>query len=82
MYRVNWLRAKSRRDRWAEEVQILSCEMRWTMLFHRHRKELWLSRARAVETHHPLQVFYARKQAYNWSLLESQAEKALSAIKP
>lgn len=80
MYRVNWLRAKSRRDRWAEELALTQAEMQWTRLFHLHRKNLWLSRAAEVEAEHPKLQFYARKQAKTWDLLASQVDNALARM--
>jgi hypothetical protein len=41
VYRVHWLKAKSRRDRWQEEEILLASEMEWTELFFRHRASRW-----------------------------------------
>src|SRR5882762_11894904 len=41
VYRVHWLKAKSRRDRWREEELLLTSEMEWTELFFRHRASRW-----------------------------------------
>jgi hypothetical protein len=41
VYRVHWLKAKSRRDRWREEHILLASEMEWTELFFRHRASRW-----------------------------------------
>jgi hypothetical protein len=41
VYRVHWLKAKSRRDRWREEQILLASEMQWTELFFRHRASRW-----------------------------------------
>ena len=41
VYRVHWLKAKSRRDRWREERILLASEMEWTELFFRHRASRW-----------------------------------------
>lgn len=41
VYRVHWLKAKSRRDRWREEHIILTSEMKWTEHFFRHRASRW-----------------------------------------
>ncbi|KAF6741412.1 hypothetical protein DFP72DRAFT_757635, partial [Ephemerocybe angulata] len=37
VYRVNWIRAKSRRDRWAEELVMIGAEMDWFTRWHMHR---------------------------------------------
>lgn len=42
--RVNWIRARSRMDRWTEEVLLLESEMAWYvnfMSFHQSRSENW-----------------------------------------
>lgn len=86
VYRVNWLRAKSRRDRWAEEEALLVAELQWTRRFHGHRKELWQRRAdgTAIDNSgtpsHPEFQCYALKQAKTWSLLESHATNALCQV--
>jgi hypothetical protein len=41
VYRVHWLKAKARRDRWQEERILLASEMQWTELFFRHRGSRW-----------------------------------------
>lgn len=41
VYRVHWLKAKSRRDRWQEERILLASEMQWTQLFFRHQASRW-----------------------------------------
>jgi hypothetical protein len=48
VYRVHWLKAKARRDRWAEEVTVLVHEMDWTMWFFEHRASEW--RRRVLES--------------------------------
>ncbi|KAK7692105.1 hypothetical protein QCA50_003724 [Cerrena zonata] len=80
LYRVNWLRAKARRDRWAEELALTQAEMHWTRLFHLHRKSLWLRRAEESSAEHPKLQFYARKQAKTWDLLASQVDNALARM--
>lgn len=82
MYRVNWLRAKSRRDCWAQELELLKSELLWTRLFHQHRKEDRKERAQRVEATNPELSYYALKQVKTWSLLESQAHNALAIVNP
>jgi hypothetical protein len=41
VYRVHWLKAKARRDRWREEQILVASEMEWTELFFRHRASRW-----------------------------------------
>src|SRR6202011_939983 len=41
VYRVHWLKAKARRDRWAEEKTILLNEMEWVLAFFRTQAKRW-----------------------------------------
>ena len=45
VYRVNWLRAKARYDRWGEEIKTLKDEMIWTLLFFNFQRKEWEKRA-------------------------------------
>ena len=47
VYRVHWLRTKALRDRWQEEVQLLTCEADWTQGFFSARVEFWSGRRSA-----------------------------------
>ncbi|KAK7676858.1 hypothetical protein QCA50_020194 [Cerrena zonata] len=77
MLRVNWLRAKSRRDRWQEEKILLKSELIWTKNFFSNRKILWIDRAK--DTTAGVQC-YALKQAVTWDRLSYLAQKALTSI--
>jgi hypothetical protein len=44
VYRVHWLKAKARRDRWAEEATLLVHEMDWIVAFFEHRASEWRRR--------------------------------------
>ena len=80
VYRVNWLRAKSRFDRCKEEVALVSSEMEWTKLFYGYAKNKWLTRARASAAKDPSMVFYALREAYNWGMLENHAQAGVLHI--
>lgn len=41
VYRVNWFRAKAKRDRWTEEEEFLRNEFEWTVNFFHSRAEVW-----------------------------------------
>src|SRR4051812_10275659 len=45
VYRISWLRAKSRQDRWNEELSMTSHEMVWVVLWFQRRSAVWRSRA-------------------------------------
>jgi hypothetical protein len=44
VYRVHWLKAKARRDRWAEERTVLANEMDWIVAFFKTQEALWTNR--------------------------------------
>ncbi|KAI6118065.1 hypothetical protein F5141DRAFT_1043887, partial [Pisolithus sp. B1] len=44
-YRINWLKARARRDRWKEEVSLVRHEMLWTCLWFEYHKDMWEKRA-------------------------------------
>ena len=80
VYRVNWLRAKSRRDRWAEELELLTSEMSWVRLYHSNQTDAWKRRAAIAGENGVNAFYYALKQQNAWELLGSQAENALELM--
>ena len=77
VYRVNWLRAKSRRDRWVEEVELLKSELLWIKLYYQRRAGSWEKRMDSCEDG---LKYYARKQIKTWRLFQSQADNALALV--
>ncbi|KAJ3547371.1 hypothetical protein NMY22_g1672 [Coprinellus aureogranulatus] len=65
LYRVNWIRARSRRDRWKEELMLLESEMEWFVRFCKSRRERALAWALngVTEGHRA----YAYRQADMWA---------------
>ena len=45
VYRVHWLKAKAQKDRWAEEVTLLTNEMDWVSTFFRMQASMWNNHA-------------------------------------
>lgn len=41
MYRISWLRAKARKERWEEECILLKSEMEWTTRYYKHKSAGW-----------------------------------------
>lgn len=78
VYRVNWLRASARFQRWHEEVVLLKHEMVWTVNYFKKQKEIWKLRWQHVDIAGlegaGLQS-YAAKQAAMWDSLASQAKE-------
>ena len=78
VYRVNWLRAKARRDRWLEEKDLLWSELTWTKCYFEKRVVTWQNRAQASSV--PGLICHAYGHARNWDLLRLQASKALQSL--
>ena len=66
------MRARSRRDRWQEEVLITSHEMVWIVLWFQTRSELWKQRAQSEDMPAELAP-YAYRQASIWEKLKHLA---------
>ncbi|KAI6009101.1 hypothetical protein EDC04DRAFT_2610741 [Pisolithus marmoratus] len=70
-YRINWLKARARRDRWKEEVSLVRHEMLWTVLWFEYHKKIW--EQRALQSTEPGKEAYAKKQIGLWSDFASKA---------
>jgi hypothetical protein len=75
VYRVNWLRAKARYDRWSEEHLLIPNEMNWTRLFFINKAKEW-ARLRDLVLDKPGHVCFAEGQINMWKELAFQATKA------
>ncbi|KIM54003.1 hypothetical protein SCLCIDRAFT_137614, partial [Scleroderma citrinum Foug A] len=72
VYRVHWLRAKALRDRWDEEVQLLTCETEWTRRFFSSRVDFWSGQsAAAAATNNAGLVYYSARQCQIYQQLKS-----------
>lgn len=75
VYRVNWLRAKARQDRWSEELQIVRHEMKWTILWFQHQIKEWKDRLkRSVQENEKGHIAYAEKQVAMWKMFVREGE--------
>ena len=70
VYRVNYLRAKARYDRWLEESKLIPWEMRRTMLFFSGRAAEWDGLSKDTT---PGKECYARRQSAMWRGFQTQA---------
>ena len=71
--RVNWLRAKARRDCWAEELQLVKNEMEWTVRGLKTKAAEWEKLKRCCENERGLRQ-YAAKQQGIWLDMAKKAE--------
>lgn len=76
VYRVNWLRAKARHDRWDEELKLVKNEMGWVVRWFQHQKHVWEGRVEKsrmnVQKGHEI---YACKQVDLWNQFERRARR-------
>jgi len=74
VYRVNWLRAKARVDRWLEEEVLVKHEMGWTILWFKKQAELWRERSKREGSNLPPgHKSYATKQEKLWNEFHRKA---------
>jgi hypothetical protein len=80
VYRVSWLRAKARFDRWSEELNLIGYEMRWTVNWFRWKEKQWRSRLRDMEDEErpPGLDCYCHKQMQLWGSLADQTQTKCS----
>jgi hypothetical protein len=75
VYRVNWLRAKARYDRWSEELKLVREEMRWTKRCFAYHSREWARRAEAYKENGDKRghYSYALSQVHMWNSWEERA---------
>ena len=66
VYRVNWLRARARAQRWDEEKVIVAKEMDWVIRTFGFMREAWEERARKMGDEKLGHKAYAMKEAERW----------------
>ena len=79
VYRVNWLRAKARKARWEEEMELVTSEMGWTINCFQYHEKVWKERAEQAKG--PGHAAYAWKQSSIWRKWTKTAEDTFKAIK-
>ena len=73
VFRVSWLKAKARYDRWNEEFQMVQAEMFWTTLWFKHQENEWERRFKKAIV--PGHCAYAAKQQNLWERFRKKAEE-------
>jgi hypothetical protein len=66
VYRVSWLRARARAQRWNEEREIVSKEMEWVIGTFEYMEKIWEARAIGVRGERLGHKAYATKEADRW----------------
>ena len=83
VYRVNWLKAKSRVDRWQEEVILVQKEMQWTLLWFQNQANLWRERGEREDSILPMgHTAYAKKQYKLWNTFQTKSSERFALYLP
>ena len=76
VYRVNWLRAKARVDRWVEEETLVKHEMEWTILWFKYQADIWRDRSKREDVNLPPgHQVYATKQQKLWNSFHEKSSE-------
>ena len=79
VYRVNWLTAKARVDRWQEEQILVKHEMQWTILWFQNQANIWMERSEREDGFLPIgHKAYAAKQQKLWSAFQRKSLEQFS----
>jgi hypothetical protein len=79
VYRVSWLQAKARKERWEEELELVTNEMDWTVNCFGYNQMVW--KQRAEEAKGPGHRAYAWKQSSTWAGWAKTAENTFKVLK-
>ncbi|KAG1907979.1 uncharacterized protein F5891DRAFT_939182, partial [Suillus fuscotomentosus] len=80
-YRVHWLRAKALRDRWREEMLLVTLEMDWTCKFFLWKTTIWGEHMQeSLEKRLPGHGCYAGRQSHMYSLLAQDVQAAFQDL--
>jgi hypothetical protein len=71
--RVHWLRARAQKDRWHEEVILVTYEMQWTVRYFLQRSKTWEAGAESVNVSAGAKA-YALRQGSLWKNLADVAD--------
>jgi hypothetical protein len=76
VYRVHWLRARARMERWKEEVILSEHEMEWTTRYFLNTSRKWVAWAKMSEAEGKLgHASYASRQSAMWMRLADQGHR-------
>ncbi|KAJ2920505.1 hypothetical protein H1R20_g16590, partial [Candolleomyces eurysporus] len=77
LYRISWLRAKARKNRWEEECKLLESEIGWAANFFKFKADQW---EMLSATDNAGKQAYALAQKAIWSLLYAEANDRVDLI--
>jgi hypothetical protein len=84
VYRISWLRAKARYDRWKEEHLLVRHEMRWTVSWFAYHEMMWQRRYEEIDEEESADGLgcYALKQAHLWRRLGEHSRDTFNISLP
>ena len=84
VYRISWLRAKARYTRWKEEHLLVRHEMRWTVSWFEHHRNMWQRRYEEIDDEASADGLrcYALKQAHLWENLRHHSRDTFNVSLP
>ncbi|THU97243.1 hypothetical protein K435DRAFT_662989, partial [Dendrothele bispora CBS 962.96] len=74
VYKVNYLRAQARWQRWAEELILVKREMEWQVNWFENRKRSWLKRSTRGGLSRGGRA-YALKEANRWGAFAERSRR-------
>jgi hypothetical protein len=82
VYRVNWLKARAKKNRWAEELVLTRNEMEWATRFFYFKSRQWAGWIENVDGPSTGQRAYADKQMAMWQNMGEEAYRQFSQACP
>lgn len=77
VYRVHWLRAYARAQRWQEEMTLTSNEMSWTLASFEHRARRWREYSDSSKLAGKFgHEYYANRQESTWKTFAENATQS------
>jgi hypothetical protein len=78
VHQIHWLRSRAQRNRWQEELVLLTYEMEWTVKSFIQQSQKPLASVSGNTPPGPLA--YAHRQHAKWQDLASSADKAFRSV--
>ena len=79
--RVHWIRARSQKNRWEEELLLVKYEMEWTTRSFLHKAKVWQDRFEELNVG-PGPKAYAARQSSQWRCMASEADRLFRSTNP
>ena len=80
VYRVNWLRARARANRWSEEKEIVAKEMECVIGTFKYMEGVWETRAEEIGSEKAGHRAYAAREMDRWNRWAEIAKAEFSKV--